>query len=141
MPIFSKMVQDNEKARLKRAFLRSLFSTLLIAVVVSLPLLIFPEFLVNLLLGEKWLEAVSILPILVLAGIIHAIANLTYALVIATKKYFYLNLHMIVSLVLVVLGILVLGKNYGLLGAVWGILLGRIIALPIALLGAKKSLE
>lgn len=140
-PIFNKLNQDNEKARLKRAFYKSMFSTLLIASVVSLPLIFFPKLLVDLLLGEKWVEAIDILRWLTLAGLVHTIANMTYALIIAKKKYFYLNLHMIISLALVILGIVYLGRSHGLMGAVIGILLGRTIALPIALFGAKKSLE
>lgn len=141
VPIFNRIVQDNEKARLKKAFYKSIFSTLFIAVVVSFPLIFFPKLLVDLLLGEKWLEAIDILPILTMAGLVHTIANMTYALIIAQKKYFYLNLHMIVSLTLMILGIVVLGKYYGLIGAVYGILLSRVIALPISFLGVKKSLE
>ena len=141
MPIFNRMTQDNEKARLKRAFYKSMFSTLLIALIASLPLIFFPKLLVDLLLGEKWIEAIGILRILTIAGLVHTVANMTYALIIAKKKYFYLNLHLIVSLFLVITGIIIFGKSYGLIGAVFGILIGRAIALPIALLGAKKSLE
>lgn len=140
-PIFNKMTENHEKERLKRAFYKSLFSTLLIVSVISAPLIFFPELLVDLLLGKEWLDAIEILRILTLAGLVHTISNMTYALIIAKKKYFYLNLHMIASLILVIAGITILGKNYGLVGAVSGILLGRIIALPVALLGAKKSLE
>ncbi len=141
MPIFTKMTEDHEKARLRRAFYKSMISTLIIVSLVSLPLIFFPKLLVTILLGEQWLEAVDILRILTFAGLVHTVANVSYALIIAKKKYLYLNLHMIVSLVLMVAGIVFFGKSYGLIGAVSGILLARSIALPIALLGAKKSLE
>ena len=141
IPIFTKMTEDHEKARLKRAFYKSIISTLIIASVVSLPLIFFPELLVKLLLGEKWLEAISILRILTFAGLVHTVANMTYALIIAKKQYFYLNLHMTVSLILMIAGIILLGNSYGLIGAVSGILMARVVALPIALFGAKKSLE
>lgn len=141
MPIFSKMVQDNENLRLKKAFYKSFVSTLIIVFLISFPLIFFPEILVNLLLGDQWLEAINILQILTFAGLIHTMANLCYALIIAKKKYFYLNLHMISSLALIVFGIIVFGKSYGLIGAVYAIFLARLISLPIALLGAKKSLD
>ncbi|AKM81519.1 MAG: Polysaccharide biosynthesis protein [Candidatus Pacebacteria bacterium GW2011_GWF2_38_9] len=141
MPIFSKIAQENERVRLKRAFFKSMFSTLLIASLISLPLILFPKLLVDLILGEKWLEAINILPLLALAGLIHTVANMTYALIIAKKQYFYMNLHMIASLVLMILGIIYLGNIHGLVGAVLGIVLARAVALPIALLGVKKSLE
>jgi len=141
MPIFSRMTQDNEKERLKMAFFKAMFSTLGLVTLISLPLLLFPHFFVALLLGENWLEATEILRLLIVAGLVHTVANLTYSLIIAKKQYFYLNLHMIVSLILIVLGITILGKEFGLLGAVTGILAGRVLALPIALYGAKKSLN
>jgi len=141
MPIFTKMTRVDEKERLKKAFYKSMASTLLIVSLISIPLIFFPKILVNLVLGESWSEAVNILPILTLAGLVHTIANLTYALIIAKKKYFYMNLHMVVSLFFMIIGIFFFGKSYGLIGAVSGILFARLIALPVVLLGAKKSLE
>ena len=140
MPIFSKMDIKKEQARLKRAFRKSLFGTLLIGLLISLPLMIWPEFFVNLVLGEQWLSAVSILPILVLAGLIHSVGNITYALLIGQKKYRTMNIHLLLSLCLMLLGIIVLGNNYGLIGACWGIALGRFLSLPILIWGAKKTL-
>ncbi len=141
MPIFSKMTKDREKERLKRAFYKSILSTILIVTAISLPLIFFPQFFVELLLGKEWLAATNILRVLTFAGLIHTVANLIYALIIAKKQYFYLNLHMTISLFFMVSGIIYFGNTFGLIGAVYGILLARIIALPIALVGAKKSLE
>ncbi len=141
MPIFSKLIQDREQARLRRAFYKSVFSTLALAGFLSLPLLFFPDLLVRLLLGDKWLEATKIVPWLALAGLIHTVANLTYSLLVAKKQYLYLNLHMISSLLLMVALIMLLGRSHGLLGAVIGVVLARGLTLPIALYGAKKSLE
>ena len=141
MPIFSKMTQDDENLRLKKAFYKSFFSTLIIVSLISFPLIFFPETLINLLLGDQWLEAIDILRALTLAGLVHTMANLCYALIIAKKKYFYLNAHMSFSLMLIILGIIVFGQKYGLTGAVYAIFLARLISLPIALLGVKKSLR
>lgn len=141
LPIFSRIIQNQELARLKRAFYKSFFSTLLIVSLLSLPLIFFPQFLVNLFLGEQWLEAVEILRILTLAGLVHTMANLCYALLIARRKYFYLNLHMFLVLVLCIAGIFYFAPKTGLTGAVTALFLARLLALPIALLGAKKSLS
>lgn len=141
MPIFSKLSQDGEEVRLKRAFYRAVWSTLLITSLLSLPLIFFPKLVVNLLLGPAWLESVEILRFLTLAGLIHTIANLSYSLLIAKKQYFYLNLHMFCSLLLMIIFILILGNSHGLIGAVIGIVLARSLTLPITLYGVKKSLE
>lgn len=141
MPIFSKMTQEHEESRLKKAFYKSFFSTLIIVFLISFPLIFFPKFLINVLLGDQWLEAIDILRILTFAGLVHTIANLCYALIIAKKRYLYLNMHMVLSLALIVFGIIIFGKSYGLVGAVYAIFLARLISLPIVLLGVKKSLE
>src|SRR5690606_30453296 len=82
VPVFNRLVQDGETARLKKAFIKSLASTIVLVSLVSLPLLIWTEPLVILLLGESWLAVAPLIPWLVLAGIVHSVANLSYAVVI-----------------------------------------------------------
>lgn len=140
MPVFSKIDRRKEKARLRRAFSRSFWSLAGLVTLLSLPLFLFPEPLIRILLGEQWLEAASILPVLVLAGLIHALVNLGYALIVAKKQYFYLNGHLFISLALLIVGIVVGNHYYGLLGAVWGIVISRILSAPIVLWGVRKCL-
>jgi lipopolysaccharide exporter len=139
MPVFAKLYKEKQTRRLGSAFKKSILTTLLLSLVFSLPLLIWPEFFVNLILGDQWLEAVQIIPVLVLAGLIHSLSNIVYALLISQKKYLPMNLHLFISLILMVLGILLLTPAYGLFGACLGILLARLISLPISLLTIKKN--
>ncbi len=139
MPVFAKLHKEKQETRLGRAFKKSILTTLLLSFTFSLPLLIWPEFFVNLILGDQWLEAVQIIPVLVLAGLIHSLSNIVYALLISQKKYLPMNLHLFISLILMVLGILLLTPIYGLFGACLGILLARLISLPISLLTIKKN--
>ncbi len=140
MPVFSKIDQRTEKARLRKAFYRSFWSLAMLVSLISLPLFIFPEWLIRVLLGEQWLEAASILPVLVFAGLIHALVNVGYALIVAKKQYRYLNSHLLISLLLLVGGIMLGSHYYGLLGAVWGIAISRILSAPIVFLGVRKCL-
>jgi O-antigen/teichoic acid export membrane protein len=140
MPVFSKIDQRTEKARLRKAFYRSFWSLTILVTLISLPLFIFPELLIRVLLGEQWLEAATILPVLVFAGLIHALVNLGYALIVAKKQYLYLNGHLFLSLALLIIGIILGNHYYGLLGAVWGIALSRILSAPIVFLGVRKCL-
>jgi O-antigen/teichoic acid export membrane protein len=139
MPVFVSLHQEHEQQRLDRAFKKSIISTLIINLIFSLPLIIWPDFFVQLILGEQWVEASQILAILVVAGLVHSISNIVYALLIAQKKYLPMNLHLIISLILMVIAILLLTPTYGLLGACLGILLARIVSLPISLLSLKRS--
>lgn len=139
MPVFASLHQEQEQHRLDQAFKKSIISTLLISLIFSLPLIIWPVFFVKLVLGEQWLEASHILPILVLAGLIHSISNIVYALLIAQKKYLPMNLHLFISLLLMIAAVLFLTPTYGLFGACLGILLARVMSLPISLLSLKRK--
>jgi O-antigen/teichoic acid export membrane protein len=140
-PIFNRLVQNREESRLRRAFFKTMFSTLLLVTGVSLPLLIWPETLIVWFLGQNWLAAASVLPWLTLAGIVHSLANIIYALLIAKKHYLYLNTHLLINVILMIVGIIYLGNRYGFQGAIMGVLLARLIALPIIILGARKALH
>ena len=135
MPVFNRINRQREANRLKKAVSKSLISTTILSILASLPIFIWPETMVKLILGEQWLLATNILGVLTLAGIIHGIANTCYAFLIATKRYQFMNLHLFLSLILMIGGILWLTPNYGLLGASWAIALSRLITLPIALWG------
>jgi O-antigen/teichoic acid export membrane protein len=139
MPVFANLHNDQEQLRLKKAFRKSILSTFVIGLIFSLPLIIWPTFFVNLILGEQWLEASQILAILVMAGLVHSLSNIVYALLIAQKKYFFMNLHLFISLLLMLAGIYLLTPSYGLYGACLGILFARVISLPISLLSLKKN--
>ena len=139
MPVFSNLHKEDEQPRLRRAFKSSIFSTFLLSLALSLPLIIWPSFFVNLILGDQWLEASQIIGILVLAGLVHSLTNIVYALQIAQKRYLPMNFHLLVSLLLMIAGIISLTPTYGLYGACLGILLARVISLPISLLSVKKN--
>jgi len=139
MPVFSNLHKEDEQPRLRRAFKSSIFSTFLLSLALSLPLIIWPSFFVNLILGDQWHEASQIIGILVLAGLVHSLTNIVYALQIAQKRYLPMNFHLLVSLLLMIAGIISLTPTYGLYGACLGILLARVISLPISLLSVKKN--
>lgn len=138
MPVFTRLNQKNDRVRLKKAFYRSLFSTLGLGLAISLPLFVWPEFFIQLILGEQWLSASQIIAVLLLAGLIHSLANIAYALLISQKKYLFMNLHLFVSLGLMLTGIIVFSRQAGLLGACWGIALARFLSLPIVFWGVRK---
>lgn len=139
MPVFASLHQEQEQLRLDRAFKKSMISTMFISIFFSLPLIIWPDFFVHLILGDQWGEVSHILGILILAGLIHSVSNIVYALLIAQKKYLPMNLHLFVSLLLMLAAIIILTPQYGLYGACLGILLARTISLPISLLSLKKN--
>ncbi|MFA6814429.1 MAG: oligosaccharide flippase family protein [Patescibacteria group bacterium] len=139
MPVFASLHKEQEQLRLRQAFKKSILSTFLIGLAFSLPLIIWPDFFVKLILGEQWLEASHILAILVVAGLVHSLSNISYALLIAQKRYLPMNLHLLISLIVMIAAIIVLTPIYGLYGACLGILLARVISLPISFLSFKRA--
>ncbi len=138
IPIFSKL--SDQPDRLVAAFKKSLASTIVLSILGSIPLIFFPDLAVRIVLGSKWLEAVPLLPILAAAGAVQSVSVASYTLFLAKKHYHVLNTHLWITLLTMVGLLLWLAQKYGVQGAVWGVLLSRIISLPILVYGVRWSL-
>jgi len=128
-PTFSKFNKDSR--RLKRAFKKSVLVLMTLFIVFSLPVLVKPEFFVKIILGEKWLAVAAFLPWLILAGLVQSLSSLFYSLLLAQKKFTETNLHLFVSIALMVILIIFLGQQYGIVGAAAAVFLARLLATPI----------
>ncbi len=129
IPVLTKIA--NDQPRLKKAFFKSFSATLMIALLASIPIYLFNESLVTFLLGDQWLAAIPVIRPLIIAGFLQTISMSSYTLMLATKKYKIMNLHMFISLVFMVLLIWYFGKQAGFTGAVNGLLWSRLVTLPI----------
>jgi lipopolysaccharide exporter len=139
LPIFAKINRDPK--RLSTAFYKTLVTTFGLVTLFSLPLIIFPKLMVLLILGEQWLEIIPLLPWLVAAGIIHSLGLVCYTVLLAKTQYKSMNIHQLVSLITTIALMLILGKQYGLLGAVIGLTVTRLITLPIIAYGTYAALK
>lgn len=129
MPIFSRLMVSNE--RLKRAFYKSLLGLSALLVVVGVPLMLYPEYLINLVLGEQWVSLATAVPWLVGAAVLHGVANQGYTLLIATQQYFRMNLHRALVIVIFILLLFYQGADGGLLGAATSVFYARLVCLPL----------
>lgn len=136
IPVFTKLVDKPE--RLARGFFRSLAALVGFVSVLSLPLVLFPAFFVEVLLGHQWLEAIPLVRPLVFAGILQSISQQSYALFLAKKAYRILNFHLISAFVLMVALVIWWGGQSQLQGAVMGILVSRLATLPIIVWGVVQ---
>lgn len=136
-PIFTKLATEPERAL--RAFLRSTGAMMTVAFLASIPLFLFPGFFVRLILGDKWLDAIPLIRWLVMAGFLQGLTSLMYNYLIAIKSYFIMNLHLMLTVILMVLLLLVLAPSSGLLGAVIAIFVSRLVTLPIIIVGFMHS--
>lgn len=129
LPIYSKL--QNNPSRLLRAFLRATLTTMLLVTVISLPLLLFPSFFIELLLGEQWVEISGFLHWLVLAGIIQSFSALCYSLMLSKKAYSMVNLHLASSVICMAVLVTIMSRTSGLEGASFAIFISRLINVPI----------
>jgi len=141
-PVYAKILKEEnlEKSRLARAFWKTLGVSMGFFILVAVPFFLFPELSIRILLGEKWLEAASVLRVLIIAGIIQSVVSISTALLIARKQYAWLNANLLVNAVVMIPLIIFLGQRYGLQGAAFALLLSRIVSLPITLIGVKRAL-
>ena len=86
-PVYSKMADDKE--RLKKAFIKSLLATTLVVLPIGIILFFFPEEVVLILLGPKWLSVVPVIKVLSFFGVVRAITETTYPLFLSLKKQTY----------------------------------------------------
>lgn len=128
-PIFTKL--QSHPLRLFKAFITSSWATLLLIGGISLPLLLFPELFVQIILGEEWTSAVPLVRWLVGAGLLQSITALLYNFFIAQKKYLAMNIHLLTSVVLMVVLLILLIQTNGFVGAAQAIFFSRLLSLPV----------
>lgn len=138
-PVYVEIAQ--QKARLKRAFWRAAAVSLSLFALISLPFILFPAPLVLLFSGDQWGGVVPILPPLAIASVVQSFVALSTSVFTATKNYNWLNLTMLVNLVTLVVLVVVLGQQAGLMGAVMGVLISRLLVIPVATVGLWRSLS
>ncbi len=138
-PVFTKIGED--AVRLRRAFYRTGILISLLALVASLPLLIHPEFFVQLVLGDQWLAVAPALPWFTLAGFMQALHVVGYSVLITKKRYSMLNWHQLGTVLATTAALVVLCPLYGVVGAGIAVFLGRLLFSPLLGYGVYKSLH
>lgn len=139
LPIFTKIMDDVQ--RLRRAFIRSSAVTLGIAVAGTLPLFLFPEIIVRLLLGSEWMSVADYLPLLATAGLLQAVSMQCTSLLMATRRFRIVNLQLAVSVLVLIPLLASWSTESGIQGAALALIVSRIISLPIVLIGVTSALK
>ena len=129
-PLYSKMVAENKS--IKKIYLKTFLTTLLIVIPFSLILFLIPEQIVLILLGKNWLSAVPVLQVLAIFAIVKTIANGTFPVLLSYKRQ-----DLVMALTLI--GILGLGFTiyplvsiYGLVGVGISTIIGSLVMIPPA---------
>lgn len=130
-PIYTRISED--RARLKIAFLKTIAGVSFLTAPFGFLLFFFPREIIGIILGEKWLGAVTVLPILAIFGVVRAISGSTSALFLAVGKQEYVTIVTMVSILGLGVSIVPLVVKYGIIGAGISALIGSLAALPVFL--------
>ncbi len=130
-PLYSKMFQ--EKKNLVKVFLNSTFVLSIVVIPISLIIFFFPREVIMILLGSKWLSAVTVLKVLVLYGMLRSIVGYPSSLFLAMSQQKYVAYMTFVRATILCILIVPLIYNFGVLGAAYAAIISVIAEIPMVL--------
>lgn len=138
-PAYSKLAGD--LATLRRSFLDVLSVLLLITVPAGLGIIALAEAFTHVLLGPQWTEAVPLIQVLGVFGVLRAAVSNIGAIYLAVGKPAMQTRQSLVFLLVLGCGLLSLVPPYGAMGASWAVLLAAAVQLPLAFWSAARELQ
>jgi len=138
-PVYSKISQD--KARVKRAFKKTFLGTLFFVVPGAALIFFFPEMIIKIVLGERWLGATQALRILALFGLTKAIGGSVRPILFAFKRQDIAAKISLAKLILLALFIFPLTLKFGIAGAAMAVLTSSFLIQPLIWKSVKEVLK
>lgn len=138
-PYYSKYKED--KNQLKNTFLKSFLWTSMLAVPFGIFIILFPELVINILLGPNWIEIKSTLQILAVFGIVKSLANSVFPLFLGLGKQNWVTYITLVSIMGMTLVIFPLTMKFGINGTALATIIGSLVAIPPSLVMVYKLLK
>ncbi len=137
-PVYIKISDD--LARLRRAFLRSLMAVFLLVLPIGIILYLFPEEIIKIAFGNKWLEAVPALKVLAILGVLRAVSVFTNSLFLSVNKQNIISLSSFIGLVGLGITIIPFVSKWGIVGAALSAIIGTVLSLPVTIFYLYKIL-
>lgn len=127
-PIYVRISSD--KKRLLKAYIKTVTGVALLVIPVGLMLFIFPKQIINIVLGNRWIEAAPALKILAVFGAVGAIAGTRNVVFYSLKRQDIVARISFIKFLVLAVTIVPLTINYGIIGAALSSLISVIIILP-----------
>jgi PST family polysaccharide transporter len=137
-PVLSRISGD--LSRLRRAMYMAIIGVAMLLAVPLMFVVFFNHELVLLILGEKWLPAIPVLPWLAGAAYLQALNTLMHVPNMTRHKTRYSALISIVYFVLMVSLLVPFSRQYGLVGAGIALFLARLLLQPVAIVAFMRVL-
>ncbi len=129
-PVYARISGD--KKRLKKAFYKTIAANLILSSPVVIVFIIFPNQIVLLILGEKWLGAVPAFQVLVFFGLARAVTSPATVLLLALKRQDVVAKISLGTFLLMALTIIPFVTIWGIFGAGLSSVLASVIMIPFA---------
>lgn len=136
-PVYTKISRDS--SRLKRAFSKVTVTISLLVIPIGLLLVVFARDIVNIILGNEWLEAVTVIRLLAVFGILRSISGSITPLLYSIKKQEYAMKIMLLGLITLVLLLIPLIRSFGINGAAISTIVATLITFPLIHYYLKKK--
>ncbi len=127
-PIYVRISSD--KKRLLKAYIKTVTGVALLVIPVGLMLFVFPKQIINIVLGNRWIEAAPALKILAVFGAVGAIAGTRNVVFYSLKRQDIVARISFIKFLVLAVTIVPLTINYGIIGAALSSLISVIIILP-----------
>jgi O-antigen/teichoic acid export membrane protein len=128
-PVYTKITDDSK--RLQKAFFKTVFLVFFGSALLGIIIFFFPEWIIRILLGEKWLIIIPVLKILIIYGVLRTIAGPASALLLSLGKQKFVSVMVFIRFITLATFIYPLVMAFGLVGAGYAQLLSVIIELPV----------
>jgi lipopolysaccharide exporter len=128
-PVYAKIGGDIQ--RLKSAFIKSSLAISLSTIAIGGVIFLFPNQIISVVLGDKWLSAVPILKVLAVYGVLRAIFGSASALFLGVGKQKYVTNMTFMRFAGLVVTIYPFVKMFGLIGAGYSALISVIVEIPV----------
>lgn len=137
-PVFTSMSADIQK--LRRTYLKTSGMILLLSIPMSAVLILFPQQIVQLVLGDQWIDTANLLPILGVFGFLRSLLNSSSALFLSLKRQDLVAQYTGISIVMMALFLFPLIDAYGTQGAALAVLIGCLSTIPFVVYHVRKLL-
>ncbi|MBU0572124.1 lipopolysaccharide biosynthesis protein [Patescibacteria group bacterium] len=138
-PVYTKISKDSK--RFKNAFCKTILAVSVLVVPFGLVIFFFSREIILIILGDKWLEAVPVLRVLSIYGVIRAIINPSLTVFLAVKKQELVTLITFISVLGLAVSIVPLVIKFGIVGAGISTIIGSLISLPFVVYFSWKVLS
>lgn len=139
LPVYVKISDD--QARIRRAFLKTTAVISLLALAMGTAIFLFAPIIVEVVLGEAWIEAIPVLRVLAIFGIVQAITNSGYSLLLSLKKNKTVVMLTFIAILGLAVTIIPLVNQFGIVGAGMSALIGATISLPFMIYSVLNSVR